>query len=190
MTLPMTSEPAAPRSESALERLVVAATAQMFAQHGVALEQKLGSDRAGPPSVREAAGAVGALVELSGPLLRCELLILASFELLASSRPAGEEADLSRLRAGDWIYVRDWTKELVRQLGERVRDRLNPVGVVLSPGSPTAFSGSAAIAEGTRRGAPLELVSGSDRLRVWAHATPSPWAEAAIAQADLRSREA
>jgi len=98
-----------------------------------------------------------------------KLLFVSSFAFVASSRPRhGADAALTPDSARDWIYVRDWTRELTNQLAGRVTNQLAEEGVRLSPGQPLAMTATAASQEvKSMLGTPLRFTSGPHEVRVW-----------------------
>jgi hypothetical protein len=135
-----------------LERLVVDCTCGLFEAYGLLLKHTAHSGVAVQAQSRQQESSVTAcLVKLrpEGPaaasLPHGALLVVASFALIARCRPMnGRGRTLSPLSAGDWIYVRDWARELTNQLAARITNRLTTIGDHFSPCPPTVLTAVAA----------------------------------------------
>lgn len=131
----------------------------------------------GLKSSLEVASVTASRMVFGGKQLSGSLLIAAPFEVIAACRPfKGSRQELSRSSAGDWIYVRDWTKELANQLLGRIKNRLVQHDVVLDSGVPTALNGPSAMAEiKAQPRPPLRLGDGNSKeVLIWFDATTKP----------------
>lgn len=170
------------RSREFLDRVVPAACVDLFGAYGIGIRQKSaptapGSSR--PPFAPDEYS--GGLVSFSGDVMTGSLLLVGSFEFLASSRPPEvRRRALSASSSADWILVRDWSMELVNQLLGRVRNRLHVHRVALETKCPTAVSGpSLGVAMRSRTSTPFEFSTGipGQVVCVWFDATVSPSVE-------------
>lgn len=189
-----------------LESIVSSACVELFLTLGVAVRPALGpksSPRGGsatlppgaPSSVREPPSAPGSarepptstrfdlsaagLIEFDDPALSGTLLLVSTFDFVASCRPKElRKQALSSRSSGDWIYVRDWSKELSNQLLGRVKRRISVHGLTFDCRTPVALTGDAvgrAIA--TRRESPLRFASGPNEVEVWFDTVLTPATE-------------
>ncbi len=169
-----------------LESIVSSACVELFLTLGVAVRPALGpksvrrgaspslppsapgSAREPPTSTRFDLSAAG-LIEFDDPALSGTLLLVSSFDFVASCRPKElRKQALSSGSSGDWIYVRDWSKELSNQLLGRVKRRISVHGLTFDCRTPVALTGDAvgrAIA--ARRESPLRFASGPNEVEVW-----------------------
>jgi hypothetical protein len=83
--------------------------------------------------------------------------------------------------SGDWIYVRDWVKELSNQLLGRIVNRLGRDGYTFTMGLPMAVTDYALQLEISDRDfAPLRFLRGPHEIRLWFSATLPRALEAAL----------
>lgn len=168
---------AAPVSASPEDRALAEALEQAVSHAAVALFRAYGVSVVFRPSVPLAFDvatiSVGRTV-VGGPHADGALLLAAPFALVASCRP--QRRALSPESSGDWLYVRDWTKELANQLLGRIKNRLVAVGLTLESRAPMALTGTAAASElRSQRRAPFGLVTErGGTVLVWLDLVPRP----------------
>jgi hypothetical protein len=120
-------------------------------------------------------------LQTAGKASLASLLLVSSFDFIASCRPNAQAARLSSASSGDWIYVRDWVKELSNQLLGRIVNRLGRHGHTFSMGLPMAVTDYALQIEISNRDfAPLRFVRGPHEIRLWFSATLPDALEAAL----------
>jgi len=135
-----------------IHRLIVDCTSRLFSAYGVVLRPANTFGDAAPVTIDPLdSNLAAAAIELRGvrsgprPSPPGRLLFVSSFELVAKSRPPhGHDTPLSTTSAGDWIYVRDWTRELTNQLAGSVTNHLAGSGAYFSPRQPAALNAAAA----------------------------------------------
>jgi len=169
----------------ALERLVCDATSGLFL--GVRAPVHRVTDLAPTTSSRvvdplQTGSVVQArCLEVDGKSSLASLLLVSSFDLIASCRPNAESAPLSAASSGDWIHVRDWVRELSNQLLGRIINGLGGGGHMFTMGIPMAVADSALQVEiSARRFAPLRFARGRHEVRVWFSTTLPRALEAAL----------
>jgi len=179
-----------------LESIVSGACVELFLHLGMAVRPSAGpksSPRGGPVSVPPSAPSsvregpsstrfelsTAGLIELVSPAMSSTLLLVSSFDFVASCRPKELRTPLLSSRsAGDWIYVRDWCKELANQLLGRIKRRISIHDLTLEGRMPTALTGDAvgrAIA--ARREPPLRFACGPNEVELWFDTILSPETE-------------
>jgi hypothetical protein len=162
----------------ALERLICDAAGELFS--GLRAPVSRATDLAPTTSSRGVdpllTGSVvqARCLEVDGKSSLASLLLVSSFDFIASCRPNAETARLSAASSGDWIYVRDWVKELSNQLLGRIVNGLGGHGHMFTMGIPMAVTDSALQIEISVRGfAPLRFVRGRHEVRLWfSHTLP------------------
>jgi hypothetical protein len=109
------------------------------------------------------------LLSFRGSNVRGTLLLRSTFGLVAASCPLlGRIRPLSPQSAADWIYVRDWVRELTNMLFHRIKNRLVASGLDLEGRLPIALTGGALEAEVTARTSPLlRFETGTDDVDLW-----------------------
>jgi hypothetical protein len=137
-----------------LRELVTDCTVELFRAYGVVLDPQLTAK--GLPEAMTVDTAVTAVMDarlgpvagVLAPTSPGKLAIVTSFALVAASRPmATKVAVLSPTSFGDWLYVRDWIRELMNQLAGRIMNRLAASGTSVAFGRPVALTRDAALRE-------------------------------------------
>jgi hypothetical protein len=177
--------------KSVLEQIVPESCVALFGAFGVTLRPA----RLGIPSEADLAGdssganLTAAAVTFLSTQIRGTLVIVASFDLVASCRPAGvKRRKLSAESAGDWIYVRDWSKELSNELLGRIKRQIISYGLSFELGMPTALTGPAVrglVSSQTVQ--PIRFVAGADRVSIWFDVKLTPDAESRLTMTKLDS---
>jgi hypothetical protein len=174
----------APMSQ-ALERLISDAAGALFLGLGVPVRRL--KDLAPTASPRMVDPLLtGSVVQARCPRVEgkasvASLLLVSSFDFIASCRPDAETARVSSASSGDWIYVRDWVKELSNQLLGRIINRLGRSGHTFTLGLPMAVTGYALQREvSARDSAPLRFVGGRHEVKLWFSETLPREVEAAL----------
>jgi hypothetical protein len=155
-----------------LDSLVTGACTELFGAYGVNLTRNAGSPPVEAPEVSS-----GGVLAFSSDAMKGTILLVASFDLLAASRPPETRRQLlTSSSAADWLIVRDWSMELVNQLFGRIRNKMYGYGVRLTAKAPTAVSGQAlAVAMRLRTSAPYNfLVPDGRGMRLWLDGSLSP----------------
>ncbi len=152
-------------------RVLVDCTSELFRAYGVTLREAGHVTAIPAVNARDTthSGCVIDLKPTGGELASHggRLIVLSSFGLIANTRPEGKGRPLSSASAGDWIYVRDWTRELTNQLAGRITNRLTGAGVTLAPGLPRALSGDGSTREMRAAGGDLlSFAAGQETLHV------------------------
>ena len=171
--------------KSALEYMVVEACVGLFSTLEVPFrlatqETHTERDSTPMPPLPELTAAV---LAFSGPTMRGTLVLAATFDFLASCRPReARSRTLSSASAGDWLYVRDWSKELVNQLLGRIKRQIVARGLTFEIGALTAQTGDAAGGLVRRQSVePTRFVSGAAPVTVWFDVEISAGAAATLA---------
>ena len=170
-----------PRGAEFLENIVLGSSSELFAAYGAVLERKSPTAMTDPSDAAEVCS--GGLIAFAGSLITGSLLVVSSFQFLASCRPASlRSKTLSMSSATDWILVRDWSMELANQLLGRVRNRLYQYGISVDAKCPTAVSGHPlAVSVRARKVPPFQFAtSGKQTVRIWLDATTSASFEKAV----------
>lgn len=149
------------------QRLIVDCTTRLFGAYGVSLRPVMGTAAPAPRIDPLDPLLTGAVIELlparvGGRVMGAgRLVFLSTFELIASSRPAQvHSAPLTPASGVDWLYVRDWTRELTNQLAGSVTNQLAGGGAFYAPRQPVALTGAAAAHEmNGAKGEEVRLVS-------------------------------
>jgi hypothetical protein len=124
-----------------------------------------------------------ASLAFSGATMRGMLVLAATFDFLASCRPRDTRRHgFSSASAGDWLYIRDWSKELANQLLGRIKRHLVARGLTFDIATPNALTGDAASAFIRRQTVePTRFVSGPSPVTVWLEIDMTPHASATLA---------
>ncbi len=164
----------------ALSRLVSRATSDLFLAHGVRLTLQPHGATPGATAVPDAE-LTGAVMEAGFGPSATRLLLSTSFDLVASCHPNRARETFAAKSAADWLYVRDWTRELTNQLSGRISNRLAAYGMSTHVGSPRALSGPALTSELRRCPKPtLHFISDRGEIDVCFTATLNAEVEAAL----------
>ncbi len=151
-----------------LPQMVTDCTTQLFWAYRVTLKSRQSESRPEPGAVTRDATLVGAVCELS-PLAtaargRGKLVLVTTFALVATTRPeVRDTGDLAPSSSADWIYVRDWVRELTNQLAGRLTSRLAAHGSHVTFASPVAVTGDAVPRELASKGGVHVCLSAPDR---------------------------
>jgi hypothetical protein len=157
--------------QGALDAIVPNACVGLFAALGASLRPADTRLPAGSAAddLATCANPTAAVIAFSGASIRGTLVLLAPFDLIAACHPEGGRRHvLSPASSGDWIYVRDWTRELASQLLGRIKTRILPHGVTFDIATPTAVTGPALSgAISAQSVTPARFMSGTDPVTVW-----------------------
>jgi hypothetical protein len=179
-------------TKSTLEPLVVEACVGLFGTLNVPLRPSVPEYDRDPLRLSSRDLTVASL-RFSGTAMRGTLVLATTFEVLAASRPRETRRRvLSSSSAGDWLYVRDWSKELVNQILGRIKRHVVARGLTFEIGTPSALTGDAASAFIRHQTAePTHFASGAAPVTVWFDVDISPHAAASIATkgAELLAKE-
>jgi hypothetical protein len=129
-----------------LEPLLVESCLGLFTAFGVTLRQvPLGmTGERGPSTAPMGEDMIAAFVAFGGPPMRGTMALVTTFDLVASCRPIeARDRPLLQSSAGDWIHVRDWSKELANQLVGRIKRHVVSHGLSFDVGTPAAMTGAA-----------------------------------------------
>jgi hypothetical protein len=124
-----------------------------------------------------------ASLAFSGTTMRGKLVLAATFDFLAACRPADLRGRMfSSASAGDWLYIRDWSKELANQLLGRIKRHVVGHGLTFDIGTPSALTGDAASAFIRRQKVePFRFASGPSLVYLWLDVEMTPHAAATLA---------
>jgi len=134
-----------------VESLFAACVVDLFKAHKVVLRRISAPLRLDQRDVSLSAGVLDVRTGRSGlgsAYATGKLVLVSAFDLIAKTRPADRRAPrLSATSAADWIYIRDWTRELANQLAGRLANALSASGADLSHGVPRAFAADVGVRE-------------------------------------------
>jgi hypothetical protein len=169
--------------KTTLESLVVESCVGLFGTLDVPLRPCSPESEREPLRASASKELTVATLVFSGAALRGTLVLAATFELLASCRPRDiRRRKFSITSAGDWLYIRDWSKELANQLLGRIKRHLVARGLTFDIGTPSALTGDAAAALVRRQTVePTRFVSAGTLVTVWLDADITPHASATLA---------
>lgn len=171
----------------ALERLLVETVAELFLAYDSPVHRVTGHFTQSASSLAAPNLLVSAL-DVSGPpseasIAKGRVLLLTSFDFLASCRPEGFTEVLSPKSARDWIYVRDWAKEITNQLVGRVLNHIGEAGLSLRASLPMLVNADAVRGQIAARHCPvLRFASGYHEVQLWFDVTVPPRIEQALAE--------
>jgi len=154
--------------KSPLEHMVVESCVGLFAALEIPL-RIASTELSTEQRSAQAPDLTAAVLSFSGATMRGTLVFAATFELLASCRPRDKNRRaLTSASAGDWLYIRDWSKEIVNQLLGRIKRLVVARGLTFDIGVPNALTGEAAGVVTRRQSVePTRFVSGASPVTVW-----------------------
>jgi len=160
MSVPARTEPNGDAgARRAIDQMLVASTCDLFLAYGQLIQRHT---LVSPKAMRLPEDtAIGSTAEVRGAMVdgrvpSGRLILTTSFDLVAASHPARAGGKpLSAAAPGDWLYVRDWAKELANQLLGRLTNRIGAYNITLSPGRCTALTGPVVAAEIAAQKTPL-----------------------------------
>jgi hypothetical protein len=163
-----------------LESLVVESCVALFGTLHVSLRLCSAESERRPLS---APNLTVASLAFSGTAMRGTLVLAATFDFLAACRPQDiRQRMFSSASAGDWLYVRDWSKELANQLLGRIKRHVVAHGLTFDIATPSALTGDAANAFIRRqRVEPIRFASGPSPVHLWFEVDMTPHAAATLA---------
>jgi hypothetical protein len=168
--------------KTTLESLVVESCVGLFGTLDVPLRPCSPESERDPRRSLSAHHLTVASLSFSGAPMRGTLVLAATFDFLASCRPRDlRRRTFSSASAGDWLYIRDWSKEIVNQLLGRIKRHMVARGLSFDIGTPSALTGDAAAAFVRRQAVePIRFVSGPSPVTVWLDVDMTPHASATL----------
>ncbi len=148
---------------------------ELFAALGVPVQPSAVVRVSIPDDVSVAAG----VIEYRGRQLVGKLLLVSTFDFIASCRPKHSRAEpLSPASPRDWIFVRDWAKELTNQLLGCVKRALAANGISVAIGLPIPLSGDVVRNEiASWNTSPQQFICGRHRMQIWFQAVTASGVE-------------
>jgi hypothetical protein len=169
--------------KTTLESLVVESCVGLFGTLDVPLRPCSPESEREPLRASSSPELTVAILAFSGAAVRGTLALAATFQFLASCRPRDmRRRTFSSTSAGDWLYIRDWSKELANQLLGRIKRHLVARGLTFDIGTPSALTGDAASTYIRRQTVEaIRFVSGPAPVTVWLDVDMTPHASTTLA---------